>query len=82
VAPGIAGQKIKEETFERLKELRKFCEASPSGGQSCIIEVDGGVSKENAKKLGEAGADILVAATAIFEGKIKENLNMLKKTIK
>jgi ribulose-phosphate 3-epimerase len=71
VSPGIAGQKIKEETFERLKELRKFCPSS-------IIEVDGGVNKENAKKLREAGADILAAATAIFNGNdIEKNIKEL-----
>jgi len=71
VCPGMPGQKIEEETFERIKEVRKFC-------PSCIIEVDGGVNKENAKKLGEAGADILAAATAIFNGNIEKNIKELK----
>lgn len=72
VHPGIAGQKIEEETFERIKEIRKFCEP-------CIIEVDGGVNKENAKKLIDAGADILVAASAIFGQKdIKKAIEELK----
>jgi ribulose-phosphate 3-epimerase len=60
VYPGMTGQKIQEDTFEKIRELRKFC-------PSCIIEIDGGVNKENAKRLVEAGADILVAASAIFE---------------
>lgn len=60
VHPGIAGQKIEEETFERLKEVRKFC-------PSCIIECDGGINKETAKRAVEAGADIIVAASAIFD---------------
>lgn len=71
VRPGLAGQKIEEETFERIKDLRKFCE-------SCIIEVDGGVNKDNAKRLIESGADILAAASAIFNGDIKKNIEELK----
>jgi len=59
VSPGPAGQKATEETFERIKELRKFCD-------SCIIEVDGGMNKETAQKAAEAGADVIVVASAIF----------------
>ena len=59
VHPGPAGQKATEETFERIKEMRKFC-------PSCIIEVDGGMNMETAKKAREAGADIIVAANYIF----------------
>jgi len=61
VHPGPAGQKATEETFERIKEMKKFCPL-------CIIEVDGGINKETVKKAAEAGADIIVAATAIFSG--------------
>lgn len=75
VYPGLAGQELLEETYENIRQLRKFCE-------SCIIEVDGGVNKENAKKLVEAGADILAAASAIFSAKgggdIKKNIEELK----
>lgn len=59
VRPGPAGQKTREETFSRIKEMRKIC-------PSCIIEADGGMNKETAKKAVEAGADIIVAATAIY----------------
>lgn len=69
VHPGLPGQKIQEETYEQIRQLRKFCE-------DCIIEVDGGVNKENAKKLVEAGANILVTASAIFNG------NAVEKNIK
>ena len=59
VHAGPAGQKATEETFEIIKELRKFCE-------QCIIEVDGGMNEETARKAREAGADIIVAANYIF----------------
>lgn len=71
VFPGIAGQKINERTYRQIKELKKFC-------KECIIEVDGGVNADNAKKLIDAGADILCAANAIFSGDIKKNIEELK----
>jgi len=73
VSPGPAGQKATEETFEKIKEMRKFC-------PSCIIEVDGGMNKENIKKVVEAGADIIVAASAIFNSNnIKEAIHALER---
>lgn len=73
VRPGLSGQKTLEETYDRIKEVRNFC-------PSCIIEVDGGMNKETIPKALEAGADIIVAASAIFEsGKgIKETIRELK----
>lgn len=71
VYPGLPGQKIQEDTFEKIRHLRKFC-------KSCIIEIDGGVNKKTAKKAVQAGADILVAANAIFKGDIKKNINELE----
>ncbi|MBI4691982.1 MAG: hypothetical protein HY773_00850 [Candidatus Terrybacteria bacterium] len=62
VSPGLPGQKLEEITFERIREVRKFCPL-------CIIEVDGGMNKETAKKAIEAGANIIVAASAIFNSK-------------
>lgn len=72
VYPGLAGQKTLESTFGRIKEVRDVC-------PSCIIEVDGGMNKETAKRAVEAGADIIVAASAIFNGGgIRENIENLK----
>ncbi len=62
VKPGLPGQEAQEEVFERIKEVRKFC-------PSCIIEVDGGMNKDTIKKAVEAGANIIVAANAIFSAK-------------
>lgn len=70
VYPGLPGQQIIKETFDRIKELRKFC-------PSCIIEVDGGMNKETGKRAVEAGANIIVAANAIFNGDVKKNIEEL-----
>ena len=77
VKPGLPGQKISENTFERIREVRKFC-------PSCIIEVDGGMNKETIPRTIEAGADRIVAANAIFNsGKdIKEAIEELKNVIR
>ena len=74
VYPGLAGQKFQEECFDKIRHLRK---ESPG----CIIEVDGGMDAVTAGKAFEAGADIIVAASAIFNGKdIKKAINALQKT--
>jgi len=74
VLPGLPGQKMDENTFERIKEVRKFC-------PSCIIEVDGGMNKETIPKAISAGANIIVSASAIFDsGKdVGEAIEELKK---
>ena len=59
VEPGFCGQKFDEGTYDRIRSLR---EARPD----TLIEVDGGVTCENAAALREAGADILVSGSAIF----------------
>jgi ribulose-phosphate 3-epimerase len=60
IEPGYSGQQFQEATFERVRRLRA---ALPDGVR---IQVDGGVGPENVKELYEAGASLLVAATAIF----------------
>lgn len=62
VHPGLAGQKTLESTFERIKVVRDSC-------HSCIIEVDGGMNKETANMAIGAGANIIVAASYIFNSK-------------
>ena len=63
VNPGFAGQKFIESTHERLQELKNLIISS---GSSALIEVDGGVNKENYQKLKSNGADVLVAGSYIF----------------
>ena len=64
VNPGFGGQSFIENTFEKVKELKELIQST---GSDCQIEIDGGVTNENAKKLVEAGANILVAGSYVFK---------------
>ena len=64
VNPGFGGQSFIENTYNKIKELNELIQSSES---SCQIEIDGGVTNENAKKLVEAGANILVAGSYVFK---------------
>ena len=63
VFAGFGGQKFIESTFGRVERLKKEI---LSQGADCAIEVDGGVSPDNASALADAGADILVAGSSVF----------------
>ena len=63
VFAGFGGQKFIEETYGRIRAVK---EEITKHGYDCLIEVDGGVSAANAHALAEAGADILVAGSAVF----------------
>ncbi|MCL2847213.1 MAG: ribulose-phosphate 3-epimerase [Firmicutes bacterium] len=63
VYPGFGGQKFIEKSLSRLEELVALAkEISPN----CLIEIDGGVTLENASAIKKAGADILVAGNTVF----------------
>ena len=64
VNPGFGGQSFIENTFDKVKELKELIQST---GSDCQIEIDGGVTNENAKKLVQAGANILVAGSYIFK---------------
>lgn len=63
VEAGYGGQSFIPESLDRLRYLRETIDAR---GLSTLIEVDGGVNAEWAPRLWEAGADILVAGSAVF----------------
>ena len=63
VNPGFGGQKFIPQTLERIRELRKLIDEN---GLSVKIEIDGGVTLENAKDIVAAGADVLVAGNTVF----------------
>ena len=63
VNPGFGGQKFIQGTLDKI---RRLSEMRKSTGTGFMIEVDGGVNLENAASLIEAGADILVAGSAVF----------------
>ena len=66
VNPGFGGQFFIENTFDKVKELKKLINNKNS---NCKIEIDGGVTNMNASKLVNNGADILVAGSYVFKSK-------------
>jgi len=63
VNPGFGGQKFIENTYKKIHTLRAMASGRNDG---LLIEIDGGVSNQNALKLIQAGADVLVAGNAVF----------------
>lgn len=77
VNPGFGGQSFIPHSLEKVRELKKMIIQS---GKDILIEVDGGVTLENAPALVQAGADILVAGSSIFQSKDpKETIRLLKR---
>ena len=64
INPGFGGQKFEEMTYNKVKKLRQMAN---NQGLNTHIEIDGGVTSANAKKLLDAGADVLVAGSFIFK---------------
>ncbi len=64
VNPGYGGQTFIIHSLEKIRQLRKLID---DANLNVKIEVDGGVTLENAKQIVEAGADILVAGSAVFK---------------
>jgi ribulose-phosphate 3-epimerase len=63
VNPGFGGQSFIENTYDKVRELKKLID---SKGAHTKIEIDGGVNSQNAPKIIEAGADVLVAGSFVF----------------
>ncbi|MBK9175423.1 MAG: ribulose-phosphate 3-epimerase [Flavobacteriales bacterium] len=63
VNPGFGGQTFIERTYSRIEALKVL---RAKTGSKALIEIDGGVSQENAKRLSETGADVLVAGNSVF----------------
>ena len=64
VNPGFGGQKFIPHTLEKIKQLRKMIDER---GLNVHIEIDGGVTLENASSIITAGADVLVAGNTVFK---------------
>lgn len=76
VNPGFGGQKFIENTYKKIAETKDMI---LSNNSTALIEVDGGVNLENAAKLFDAGADVLVAGNAVFSAADPERtIEMLK----
>ena len=76
VNPGFGGQSFIENTFEKVKELKKLINQHNS---DCLIEIDGGVTNTNYSELIACGTDILVAGSYVFKAENPaENIKLLK----
>jgi ribulose-phosphate 3-epimerase len=76
VNPGFGGQEFIETSYEKIRNTKKLIVSS---GSAALIEVDGGIDVNNAGKLFEAGADILVAGTTIFHSRdVQKTIHELK----
>lgn len=64
VEPGLGGQKLIPETIEKVKSLKQYLDRNQIEAD---IEVDGGIKEDNVMKVIEAGANIIVAGTAIVD---------------
>lgn len=64
VNPGFGGQSFIENTYNKVKELKNLITNKNS---DALIEIDGGVTNKNARKLLDCGADILVAGSFVFK---------------
>lgn len=63
VFAGYGGQRFIEDTYDRLRQVRRWIDEHHL---STLIEIDGGVNTNNAQQLFDAGADVLVAGSAVF----------------
>jgi ribulose-phosphate 3-epimerase len=66
VNPGFGGQEFIPHTFQKIRNLKRMIH---DRGLKTLIEIDGGVTTENATQLLKAGADVLVAGTTVFQSK-------------
>jgi ribulose-phosphate 3-epimerase len=80
VNPGASGQRFIESVLPKVARVRRLID---EGGLSAEIEVDGGVSSETAPRCAAVGANVLVAASAVFNGRgsVSENIELLRESL-
>ncbi len=79
VNPGFGGQEFIPHTYQKIRNLRRMAH---DRGLSTLIEIDGGVTTENAAGLIKAGADVLVAGTTVFHSDDpKATIHILKNVV-
>ena len=77
VNPGFGGQSFIPYSLDKIKEVKEM--AIKAGNENILIQVDGGIGKDNVKDVIEAGANVIVAGSAIFNGgDIEENIKSLR----
>ena len=71
VEPGFGGQQYIPESTERIRQVRQMADEL---GIDLDIQVDGGITRDNARVVLDAGANVIVAGSAIFGGNITDNV--------
>jgi len=71
VNPGYGGQEFLDITYEKIRQTAELIEAK---GSSALIEIDGGVTLDNARAILEAGANVLVAGNTVFSDPDPKNV--------
>ncbi len=71
VEPGFGGQGFIPESMDKIRAVRK---AIQDNGYNCELEIDGGAKITNVEDIIAAGADVIVAGSAVFNGDISENV--------
>lgn len=79
VHPGFGGQKFIETSLEKIKETRALADAKEL---KTDIQVDGGIYLTNVKEVLDAGANIIVAGSAVFKGEAAENTKQFMEILK
>ena len=79
VEPGFGGQSFIPESFDKIRELRAMIEEI---NPLCDLEVDGGIKEDNLKDVLDAGANVIVAGSAIFSNDIEANTEKFLKIMK
>ncbi|MEK9614115.1 MAG: ribulose-phosphate 3-epimerase [Flavobacteriaceae bacterium] len=78
VNPGFGGQSFIKNTYDKVIELKKLIKDKNA---SCLIEIDGGVTSQNASQLVECGADVLFAGSYVFKANDpKKNIRLINQS--
>ena len=76
VNPGFGGQKFISYSIEKIKEVKKMSEGI---NDDLLIQVDGGIDPSNVQEVISAGANVIVAGSAVFKnGEIENNISLLR----
>lgn len=79
VYPGFGGQTFIESSLDKLRTVKEMI--TKAGKEEVWIEVDGGIGTANIRKVKDAGANVLVAGSAVFQGNVTENVRKLSNLI-
>ena len=71
VEPGFGGQSFMSNSLDKVRALRKEIDEK---GYNCLIEIDGGISVKNAREVYDAGVDVIVAGSSVFNAEDPEQM--------